>query len=148
MTLRDTIAMIETVAAAQPAVNMVVRQDVYKLNSCPAARYGAFAWTQEQHREAVDDYGPTFTFALFYVDRLTEDGSNMIDVQSTAVELLRNVIRTLAGTLEVTSWTYDTFTQRFADLCAGAFARVTIRVPAGTVCPEDFDIETDKILTI
>ncbi len=148
MTLRDTIALIEAVAASQPDVNMIVRNDIYKLNSCPAARYGAFAWTQEQHREGIDDYGPAFTFALFYVDRLTEDGGNQVEVQSTAISTLRNVIRALAATLEIEDWTYNTFNQRFADLCAGAFARVTIRVPADTICPEDYDTDNQEILTI
>lgn len=147
MTLRDTIALIERTAAAQPAVNMIVRGDIYKLNACPDARYGAFAWTQETHREALEDYGPAFAFVFVYADRLTEDGGNQVEVQSTAVETLRNIIRSLADTLEITEWTYDTFNQRFADLCAGAFARLTIRVPAETVCPEDFD-ETTEILTI
>lgn len=146
MTLRDTIRLVEGIAASQPAVNMIVRNDIYKLNSCPAALYGVFAWTQEQHREGIDDYGPAFAFDFFYVDRLTEDGGNQVEVQSVAVSTLRNVIRELAATLEVEDWTYTTFNQRFADLCAGAFARVTVRVPADTLCPETFD-ETN-VLTI
>ena len=145
MTLRDTIAVIEAVAASQPAVNMIVRSDIYKLNTEPAAKYGAFAWTQEQHRESINDYGPTFAFVLFYVDRLTEDGGNQVEVQSTAIETLRNIIRELAETLEITDWTYNTFNQRFADVCAGAFARLTIRVPAESVCPEGF---TNRTITI
>lgn len=148
MTLRDTIALIERTAASQPAVNMLVRNDIYKLNACPDALYGAFAWTQEQHREALDDYGPAFAFVLFYVDRLLEDGSNQVEVQGTAVETLRNVIRSLAADLDITDWTYTTFNQRFTDLCAGAFARVVIRVPADSVCPEPFDDEADNIRVI
>lgn len=137
MTLRDTIALIEQTAAAQPAVSMIVRNDIYKLNACPDAQYGAFAWTQETHREALEDYGPAFAFVLFYADRLTENGGNELDVQATGIEVLRNVIRTLADTLEITDWTYQVFNEQFADLCAGAFARVAIRVPVG-ICPQAF----------
>lgn len=147
MTLRDTIALIEAVAARQPDINMIVRNDIYKLNSCPDAMYGAFAWTQQQHRESLEDYGPSFAFVLFYVDRLTEDGGNEVEVQSTAIDTLRNIIRALADELEITDWTYDTFTQRFADICAGAFAIVRVRVPA-TACVEAFDTDNQEIRKI
>jgi len=138
MTLLELIRKIEAVALSQPAVNTIVPNDINTLNTLPDVRYGVFAWTQEQHQEALEDYGPTFRFAFIYADRLTEDGGNQVEVQSTGVEVLRNVIRTLASELEVTSWTYDTFNERFADVCAGAFARVSIRVPAGTLCEEIF----------
>ena len=136
MTLQDTIRRIEAVALSQPAVNTIVQNDIYKLNNRPDIRFGVFAWTQEQHSESLEGYGPTFRFAFVYADRLTEDGGNQIEAQSTGVEVLRNIIRTLAADFEISSWTYDTFNERFADMCAGAFARVAIRVPAGTLCEE------------
>lgn len=137
MTLQDTIRRIEAVAKAQPAVRTIIQNDVYRLSEMPDVRYGVFAWTQEMHSEALDDYGPLFRFVLFYVDRLTEDGGNQVEVQSTGVDVLRNVIRGIAAELEVTDWTYQTFNQRFADMCAGAFARVAVRVPASN-CVETF----------
>lgn len=46
MTLLETIRTIERVAAAQPAVKMIVENDVFKLNACPDALYGVFAFVQ------------------------------------------------------------------------------------------------------
>lgn len=138
MTLRDTILLIERIAAGQPAVNMIVRNDIFKLNDCPDALYGVFAWTQGDHTGGPDRWDTAFNFSLFYTDRLTEDGGNQIDVQSTAVAVLTNVLRALAATAEVGEWTITPFNQRFADMCAGAWARVAVRVPVDTVCVEDY----------
>lgn len=145
MTLRDTILLLEQIAAAQPAVNMIVRNDIYKLNACPDALYGAFAWTQGQHSGGADRWDTAFSFSLFYVDRLTEDGANQVDVQSTAVSVLTNILRAVAATdlLNLDDWTITTFNERFADMCAGAFAQVTVHVPADTVCVEEYPFDTD-----
>lgn len=140
MTLLDTIRAIESAAARQPAVNTIVRSDVFKLNAVPDIRYGAFAWTQRQHRGAVENDWRHLSFALFYVDRLTSDQSNREEVQSVAVEVLTNIIAAMeeAGVEAESEYTVDTFNQRFADECAGAFAVVTFAVPATTLCPVDY----------
>ena len=140
MTLRDTILALEAIAAAQPAVAMIVRNDIFRLNSLPDARYGVFAWTQQQHSVPEDADRLRFTFNLFYIDRLLEDESNQIEVQSTAVSVLSNILRTLPeyGVFQGGDAVIRTFNQRFADLCAGAFATVTLEVGVDTRCPDIF----------
>ena len=86
MTLFETIRAIEAAASRQPSVNMIVRNDVFRLNAAPAARYGVFAWTQQQH--VLTDDLMTFAFSLFYVDRLTEDKRNELEIQSVGVATL------------------------------------------------------------
>lgn len=142
MTLRDTINLLESIAAAQPAVNMIVRDNIDKLNACPNAKYGAFAWTQGIHSGSMDSWGVGFSFSLFYVDRLTESGDNMIEVQSAAVSLLDTVIRATveAGLEAADGWTITTFSLKFADMCAGAWATVVLRAPYDTICVETFDV--------
>lgn len=139
MTLHDTVLMLEAIAAGQPAVNMIVRNDIYKLNACPDALYGVFAWTQGQHQSGLNTWGIAFRFTLFYADRLTEDGGNQLEVQSLGVQLLDNVLRQAAARgLEVLDWTIQTFNEKFSDMCAGAFAQVVIRVPLDTVCEQEY----------
>lgn len=138
MTLFEFIKILEGVAAKQPAVNMIVRDSVLRVNDNPADRYGAFVWTQGQHSEGLDTDFRTLRFSLFYVDRLLQDNSNRTEIQSTGVEVLGNVIRTLADEFSVNEWSIDTFTQRFTDECAGAWATVAFLVPINGVCPSRF----------
>ena len=149
MTLRDTITAIESVALAQPAVQMVVRNDIYRLNSIADARYGAFAWTQGQHRLDAGGDTHTFAFTLFYIDRLTADKGNEIEIQSMGVQTIENVIRTLEtrGVFATEGWTMQSFNERFEDECAGVFASVRLTVPADTVCDYTYnDTENKKII--
>lgn len=135
MTLLEFIKVIEGVAASQPAVNMIVRDSVLRVNDNPNDRYGAFVWTQGQHSETLDNDFRTFRFSLFYVDRLLHDNSNRTEIQSTGVEVLSNIIRVLAEDFDVREWNIDTFTQRFTDECAGAWATVSFLVPLNAPCP-------------
>ena len=78
MTLYEIIRRIEATAAKQPAVNMIVENDIFKLNACADARYGVFAWTQGAHTASTESDERRFQFSLFYVDRLTDDGGNQL----------------------------------------------------------------------
>lgn len=139
MTLLEFIKILEGVAADQPAVKMIVQDSVFRLNDNPSDKYGAFVWTQGQHSEGLDTDFRTLRFSLFYVDRLLNDKSNQAEVQSTGFEVLSNIIRTLAEEFGVNEWSIDTFTQRFTDECAGAWATVSFLVPINGGCPAEFE---------
>lgn len=138
MKLLDVIRIMEVAAGTQPAVNMIVRNDIFRLNTYADARYGVFAWTQGQHQQ-VDEDTIRYAFSIFYVDRLTENHGNQVEIQSFGIEVLANVIRAMedAGCFPG-AVTYNTFNQRFLDECAGVFASVTFDVPVATVCPEQY----------
>ena len=146
MTLRDTIAIIERTAGREPAVASVVRNDVFRLNTLPSVRYGVFAWTQQQHTIPATGDLLRFTFTLYFVDRLTEDKGNELEIQSTAVQVLGNVLRGLAGygVYQGGDAAIRTFNQRFADECAGAFATVTLEVGADTLCPYNYTTTSEN----
>jgi hypothetical protein len=112
------------------------------MNNKRDIRYGVFAWLQQPHTTAVRDSLRTFSFTLFYVDRLTDSRSNEIDVQSVAVETLENIVKTLVDSeynIEATTLNITNFNERFADECAGAFCTISFTVPKGSVCGELFD---------
>lgn len=139
MTLLEIIRQIERVAAGQPAVNMIVRNDIFRLNSFSDARYGVFAWTQGQHSGNPDEALQSFAFTFFYVDRLTEDKGNEVEVQSVGIDTLGNILRQLSDSgMIVGDATFTTFNQRFLDECAGVFASVRLQVPAVGPCGEGF----------
>lgn len=140
MTLSDTIRLIETVAAGQPSIHSIVRNDIFRLNALPDAKYGVFGWTQGQHSTSIDANLYTFRFTFFYIDRLTEDLGNQVEVQSVGISTLENVLRMLdaKGVFTFGDWTFTTFNQRFQDECAGVFCSVALQVPVVTVCYEDY----------
>lgn len=140
MTLQEVIKAIEMIASQQPSVNMVVQNDIFRLNSLSNARYGVFGWTQGQHSTSTDSSMFTFSFTFFYVDRLKSDLSNQIEVQSVGVQTLDNLLRRLddLGLYVSSTYTFQTFNQRFFDECAGVFCNVSLQVPVSTMCSESF----------
>lgn len=144
MTLVEVIKVINFVASRQPSVNMIVENDVFRLNEKADARYGVFAWTQGQHSASTDSDYMNFSFTFFYVDRLKNDLSNQLEIQSVGTQTLSNIIRALDdyGVYCDTSFSFQVFNQRFADECAGVYCNVILSVPITATCPEffmDFD---------
>lgn len=139
MTLSQLVNLMERVAQQQPSVNMIVQQDVFRINSAPSLKYGVFAWTQGQHSGSINGM-QTYSFSLFYVDRLLEDLSNQIEIQSVGCETLGNILRMLDEyDVEVSNYTMQTFNQRFTDECAGVFCNVTLSVLPTMGCAETYD---------
>lgn len=140
MTLAEVIKQIEAVASAQPAINMIVENDIFRLNTIKPAQYGVFGFTQGQHTGNTENDFISYAFTLFYVDRLVNGKYNEIDIQSTGVSVLDNIIRTLAELgFGVQPYTFQSFNQRFTDECAGVYSSVTIEVPRGSLCVDEFD---------
>lgn len=141
MTLAETIKMIEVVASKQPSVNMIVRNDVFRLNAKADAKYGVFAWLQREHQTFSDSAFIDFSFTFFFVDRLKDDKSNELEIQSTGIQTLNNIIRVLDeyDVLSDSTYTFQVFNQRFNDLCAGVYCNVTLSVPITGSCAEFFN---------
>lgn len=156
MTLYETIQAIEKIAAAQPDVRSIVRNDIYRLNAIADVQYGIFAWTQGEHSFNVDGSLHYFSFTFFFADRLTNGKTNEVEVQSEGVAVLENVLKALAyaGLIADSSAVITPFNERFSDECAGVFARVTLEVPVDDMCasewkyitigPGSFDLSFDE----
>lgn len=130
----------------QPSINMIVRNDVFRINTSPSLKYGVFAWTQGQHSGSIAGM-TSYAFSFFYVDRLKEDLSNQVEVQSVGCETIGNILRALEEyDIEVGSYTMQTFNQRFTDECAGVFCNVTLSVPQVSACPETYGERTDFLI--
>ena len=146
MTLSGTIRYIERIALMQPSVKMVVPNDIFRLNATPSAEYAVFGWTQGQHTIGADDSYATYAFTFFYVDRLTEDKGNELEIQSVGITVLDNIIRTVvqAGVQVAGDYTFTSFNQRFVDECAGVYCTIALRVPLDSVCEDAyFDFNDD-----
>ena len=147
MTLAQLIRLFEGIAKEQPSINMIVQQDVFRINSAPSLKYGVFAWTQGQHSGSINGMS-SYSFSLFYVDRLKEDLSNQIEIQSVGCETIGNILRLLdEHDVEIGNYTVQTFNQRFTDECAGVFCNVTLSVLPTIGCAESYnDYNNDDFL--
>lgn len=140
MTLKEVIYSLNNIALKQPDVNSVVKSgNIYNLNSDRNIKYSTFCCTQSNHNYDFNNGMNTFRFILYYVDRLQSDGDNKIEVQSTAIETLKNIIRTFSkdNDIEIDEVEFSVFTESFAGLCGGAYASVSIEVGDGN-CLEEF----------
>lgn len=140
MTLLETIRTMEVIASRQPSIKMIVENDIFRLNTRADARYGVFAFVQGEHSTAINSNEITYAFTLFYVDRLKNDRSNQIEIQSTGIQTLDNILRTLdeAGIYAETGYSFQVFNQRFVDDCAGVMCRVSLSVPLTGICSDQF----------
>lgn len=137
--LVDFIKMLKGVASTQPNVNQIIDNDIYRLNSIKDVEYSVFGWQQRQHQEETDFW--IYSFQLFYIDRLTQDGSNELECQNTGMEVLSNIIGTIIdfGDIELNGIPiYQPFTQRFKDETAGCYVTVSFIVPKTCICPEEY----------
>ena len=127
MTLRELYTFIEECVADIPDIRTTIENDLLKINEMRQVEYGVFAITQNQHT-STQEY-MRFSLNLFYIDRLVNSQDNEVQIQSHAIEILRQLLRKLEDTLSVSDAQYNVFSQRFQDLCSGAWAVVTISVP-------------------
>ena len=140
MTLSDTIRMLEIVASSQPPIKSIVRNDIFRLNSLPDAKYSVFGWTQGQHTSDLDSSFYTYRFTFFYIDRLTADQKNETEIQSVGILVLDNILRMLAdqGVETDGDWQFTTFNQRFMDECSGVYCTAALIVPVNGLCSDTF----------
>ena len=143
MKLIDVIQGLCTIAKEQPNIRTIITNDVYKLDAMADVKYNVFCVTQNKHREDLDNNFIYFNLNLFYIDRLTDDYANEVEIQSTAIEVLHNIIASFnadyGSDIYNESVEYTVFEQKFTDLCAGAYATLSFAVPISNGdCYEEF----------
>ncbi|MCF0247864.1 MAG: hypothetical protein HUJ86_04570 [Synergistes sp.] len=137
MKLKEAVALIMDFAREYPNVHAVHEGDIYDtLNGGQELEYTAVVVTQQQHNYQWQQGYAVLNFNVFYVDRLTADGGNRLDVQSAAADFFASLVAYLDDKAIVEEYTLNTFTERFADLCAGGFLTLGLRV--SLPCAEAF----------
>lgn len=127
MTLYKIVNDILDIAKRQPNINYANSGDVYALNSMSNVEYGVFYVTQSNHSISEDTV--TYNLTLYYIDRVLNDKSNTLQVQSQGMLVLNNIINQYNQIADVEidyNINFTTFTHRFVDDCAGVFCNVKI----------------------
>lgn len=148
MTLYDLIRAIERIAAEQPSVNMIVENDMFKLENEPSAKYGVFGFRQVEHTASIDSAMVQYGFEFYYADRLTDDRSNQVEVQSVGLQTLDNIVRRLAEEEDVVieECRYTPFRQKFVDVCSGQICALTIGAVRDGMCAVESDKRDVKVI--
>lgn len=129
MNLKQVIYNILEIAKEKPNIRTALEGNVYDLNKMPDVEYNVFWLTQGQHK--VSESQITYTFTMFYINRLTEDKGNRTDIHSDGIIELTNIINTVADDIGCDvdyPLNFTVFNERFADECAGVFTTVNIVV--------------------
>ena len=128
MNLQNTLEYISSIAQNHPMINSSYVGSIYDLNSNTNTKYAVFA---------VEDIDVTkknntllYNCYLYVVDRVMNDESNTIAVQTMAVNTLQEIINYIEGysqSLEVYgSYIITPIRQKFSDECAGAYVQLRL----------------------
>lgn len=72
----------------------------------------------------------SYNVYLYYVDRLTQDKSNHIEIKTTAEQVLNSIVNYASTIGDITDgWTIRFFEQQFTDYCAGGYVQFQLDVP-------------------
>lgn len=113
-------------------VNTVFHSDIYQLNNEPDVKYGVICIEPDEITETEDFW--QYRFRLTYVDILDTERSNLLEIQSTGLENLSVLLRSVPENYETLSKSYRTFNMRFNDECAGVYCWCTFQVPKTNIC--------------
>lgn len=136
-----TIQKVLDTASKHILVNETGEGDIYEYLNSGEHKYPCVFLTVTKVTD--NEYNRTLGGTLFYVDRLVSDQSNKTAVQSTAVSVLRDILQAVDNEQE--SVEYMTFTEKFTDLCAGAYADCQISVSFTDACTDNFELITKDI---
>ena len=128
MNLQNTLEYIASVAQNHPLINSSYVGSIYDLNSSTNTKYAVFA---------IEDIDVTkqnntllYNCYMYVVDRVMNDESNTIAVQTMAVNTLQEIINYIEGysqSLEVSgSYIITPIRQKFSDECAGAYVQLRL----------------------
>lgn len=112
---------------------------IYEINDLTVKNYPMLYISPTGTHRAGENH-TTYQLTLFYIDRLLEDNSNSLNIHSTAIEVLKNIIRKarlLDGVIEISedyTITLFTETERMKDRCNGAYAQADFTILNDTTC--------------
>ena len=137
MNIREFSNAVGLIALNYPTVQEYSEGDIYNYLNTGEHKYPCIFLTIESVEEGELN-SQTLTGSLFYVDRLLNDSSNRLMVQTAAISTLKiltgKIADNISGEMEVVS--YQPFTEKFADWCAGAFCEFSFTYITGSECGE------------
>lgn len=140
MTLKQLIKEIGDMAIKQKLINYsAAGTSIAQLNPMSIDWYPVLFQAPTGNHQ-VRENTTIYQITLYYIDRLLEDYSNDIDIFSTGIEQLKNLvngIKFIDGVVDVrTDYIIRNFadTEKMNDRLAGAYMTISIEVVNNTLC--------------
>ncbi len=127
------VKTILDIAGRHKFINETYYGDIYEFENSGSRKYSNFVLSAQNTTEGADI--TTYSFNAFVTDRLTDDKSNLIEVQSLSKTILSQILKECFDNIGEISYTF--WTEKFNDLCAGCYASFSVSVPNETICSED-----------
>lgn len=118
-----------------PSVEQVNEGDVYEWMNNHQHRYPAVNLTVQSVSSDIDFQ--TLNCEIIYMDRLMDDKSNRLNIQSTGMTLLKKGVIRLQEEFDISGISYNPFTDKNKDLIAGCLVTLNITLPEDFICDED-----------
>lgn len=118
-----------------PSVEQVNEGDVYEWMNNHQHRYPAVNLTVQYVSSDIDFQ--TINCEIIYMDRLMDDKSNRLNIQSTGMTLLKKGVIRLQEEFDISGISYNPFTDKNKDLIAGCIVTLNITLPEDFICDED-----------
>lgn len=127
------VTTILDVAKKHKLIQETYYGDIYEFENSGSRKYFNFVLTSNTTTESDDI--TTYSFNAFVTDRLTDDKSNLIEVQSASKTILSQILKETFD--QIDDITYTFWTEKFNDLCAGCYASFSVSVPNEFTCADE-----------
>ena len=147
MNVNQLVHIIKEVALSQTPVKTVYDGDVYENWNSAEAKYGSMNIGLQSM--VYNGNQVTYTFILYYGDRLLQDKSNVNSIYTDGLNAIQAVVNILNREymLDIDEGiTYTPFEQKFMDYLAGVYAQVEITADSelGLCGIDNYEFEDDK----
>lgn len=146
MNVNEIIYKISEVALSQEPVKSVYNGDVYENWNSAEVNYGSFNIGLQN--VTYEGNFCTYTFVLYYGDRLEQDKKNINSIFTDGVNAIQSVINILNElNVDISEQiTYTPFEQQFMDYLAGVYTTVNITTEStiGLCSIDNYEYTDDK----
>ena len=129
----ELVKTILEVAKKHKYIEEVYYGDIYEFNNQPTRKYSNFNLFCQSCNDSGDT--TTYTFIACVTDRLADDKSNKLEVQSLSKTILEQILAECFDSLDSTTYTF--WTEKFNDLCAGCYVTFSVTLPKELICADD-----------
>ena len=148
MNFIQLLKKLEAYSLSLPYVHSANLGDIYEyLNGKPNVKYATV--NIDINQSTRNDNLISYSIYLYYIDRLTEDKSNWMEVKTTAEQVLNSIVNYAAEIGDVDDrWTINYFEQQFSDYCAGGYVQFNLEVPnvMGDCLIDEYQDEDEELI--
>lgn len=144
MTLKYLINHIIQVAINEQLINYAQAGSSLSEINPEEVKYYPVLFVSPTGNHRVTENTTLYSITLYFLDRLQQDNSNVVDVYSAAIEELKNLVIQIREKVEGVIGVNPVFdirnfnmTEKMDDRCAGAYATIEILTDNEFVCPVD-----------